>query len=99
MQSSNNNDMYFERRMTTLEMEYKNINDKLDKLIVTQENFVNKLDLKVESTRLETTITLEVTKLDNKTETMSNKIIWQLGSLMIGCITILGFYLQYFGHR
>lgn len=83
-----NNDMYFERRITTLEMKFENIDKKLDSIIAGQSNFVTKQDFQ-----------LELAKIDHKIDKSINKMVWKLGSIIIGWMTIYPFILQYFGHR
>jgi hypothetical protein len=92
-----NNDIYFERRMTTLEMEYKNITEKLDNLISSQSLLAKNSDLDNFVTRNE--FNLAMVKIDNKIDRVINKAIWKIGALIVAFMTTYPFILQYFIHK
>lgn len=100
-----NNDIYFERRITTLEMQFERIDKKLDDIISIQANFISKQDLNFEITKLTNKMDVIYQKLDNKIDTnsitldnkienMKNKIIWKVGGVIVAWITIYPFVLQ-----
>lgn len=66
MSTQPNNDIYFERRITTLEMQFERIDEKLDELIVSQSYLATKHDLNFEIVKLYNKIDGVCQKLDNK---------------------------------
>jgi hypothetical protein len=96
MNTQLNNDMYFERRVTTLEMKFENIDKKLDDLISGQINFVTKQDLQLAATKFDNNLQLELAKIDHKIDKSINKMVWKLGSIIVAWITIYPFILQFF---
>ncbi len=109
-----NNDIYFERRITVLEMQFERIDKKLDDLILNQ---VTKSELQIELAKINTKLDLELNKIDSKLDILENKIdkkligleakidksvnkiAWKVGSIVIAWITIYPFVLQYFGQK